>query len=474
MTEPDQIAQSEVVSLKTKFNYGISNIGSSAVSGVFATTLIFYYVEKLLLSEIYIIWAFILYAIWNAINDPLFGWLSDKTSTKWGRRIPYLILFSPIMAISFFLVWISPSVSQIGELGVFLWMLFTMLLYDTAFTAALLVYSALGQELSMDHRERAKIQIFAMVMGITGNVISIILPPMLLEEPGIQPFLIFIVILSIIQFVTMWITAFTVKERLELYHGDKPLNFYNSLKHTIKSKSFVIAVLMNFCMVFVSSVLMGNLFFYFSYAFEGIDQTIVIIVIFLSLLLGILSGVYYIVKQNEKKGLKSALLQSIIFLGLGLIVAGIMPGLLAGVGFYIIGIGLFGVMSLVNTAFGEVADEDEVKTGTRREAAIFGVNAFITKPAQSVAGAFIAVMLVLFSFVKPINGIQQAQSDFTILGIKLAIGIIPGIVFLGAALVFNKYPLYGEYLSEIKAKMYKMHEEKRKKYISKDLERSSN
>ena len=172
-------------------------------------------------------------------------------------------------------------------------------------------------------------------------------------------------------------------------------------------------------------------------------------------------------RVNEKKGLKSALLQSIIFLGSGLIIAGIMPGLFAGVGFYILGIGLFGALSLINTAFGEIADEDEVKTGTRREAAIFGVNAFITKPAQSIAGAFIAAMLVLFSFLKPINGIQQSQSASTIFGIKLAIGIIPGIVILGSAFIFSKYPLYGEYLSEIKTKMYKMHEEKREKYISK-------
>jgi GPH family glycoside/pentoside/hexuronide:cation symporter len=465
MTENDEIAPSEIVSFKTKLSYGISSIGSSAVAGVFATTLIFFYVEKLLLPEIYIIWAFAFYAIWNAINDPLFGWLSDKTSTKWGRRIPYLILFSPIMAISFYLVWVSPSVSEVGEFAVFLWMLFTMLLYDTAFTATLLVYSALGQELSMDHRERAKIQIFAMILGMSGNIVSIILPTILLEEPGIQPFIVFIVILALIQFITMWITAFTVKERLELSHGDEPLSFYNSLKHTIKSKSFVITVSMNFCMIFITSVLMGNLFFYFSYAFEGIDSTLVIIVIFLSLLFGILTGVYYIIRVNEKNGLKSALLQSIIFLGSGLIIAGIMPGLFAGVGFYVIGIGLFGALSLINTAFGEVADDDEVKTGIRREAAIFGANAFITKPAQSVAGAFIAVMLVSFSFVKPINGIQQSQSDFTIFGIKLAIGIIPGIVILGAALIFSKYPLYGKYLSEIKAKMYKMHEEKREKYM---------
>lgn len=466
MAETDGIKDSERVSFKTKFAYGITSIGSSAVSGVFATSLIIFYREKLLLSEIYIIWAFALYAIWNAINDPLFGWLSDKTKTRWGRRIPYLIVFAPIMAISFVLVWLCPPKTQIGETAVFLWMLMSMLLYDTAFTAALLVYSALGQELSMDHRERASIQVYSMVLGILGTFASMLLPLAFISEKGRQGFINLAIILAILQLITMWITAFTVKERLEFSRTEEPLSFIKSLKETVKNRSFLVTVAMNFCMIFVSSVLLGNLFFYIFYAFQGYPTIVVLATIILSLFGGIIFGVFYILRVNASKGLKAALMQSLVFLGSGLIIVGLLPGLTAAIGFFVAGIGLFGVLSLINAAFGEVADDDEVKTGNRREAAIFGVNAFLTKPAQSVAGVFIAFVLLAFRYREPVDGVQQAQSDFMILGIKLAIGVIPGLVILCAALIFTLYPLHGEYLNEIKTKMYQMHDEKKEKYLS--------
>ncbi|MHA1436838.1 MAG: MFS transporter [Promethearchaeota archaeon] len=460
----EEITPENKVKFSTKFYYGISAIGSSAVAGVFATSLIIFYRETLLLSEMYIILAFILYAIWNAINDPLFGWLSDNTKTRWGRRIPYLIIFAPVMAIAFFLIWICPTKEEIGEFGVFIWMLLTMLLYDTAYTAALLVYSALGQELSMDHRERANIQIFSMIFGIIGTFAALVLPLLFLGTPGSKSFIFLVLILAVIQFVTMWITAFKVKEKMEFSHVSEPLSFKDSLRETFKNKSFRITVAMNFCMIFVQSVILGVLFFYVYYVFQDYDIILILGILVLFLMSGIIVGIFYILKINALKGLKNALIRSLFLLGIGLILVGALPGLFSLFGFFIVGIGLFGVMALVNAAFGDVADEDEVKTSSRREAAIFGVNAFITKPAQSVAGAFIALMLLLFHYKEPTSHGQSYQSDITIIGLKLAIGIIPGLVVIGAILIYKMSPLEGEYLKQIKDTIKIMHEKKREQY----------
>ncbi len=451
---------------KTKLLYGISNLGSGTVSGIFATSLIFFYVEKLLLDEIYIAWAFTFYAIWNAVNDPLFGWLSDKTRTRWGRRIPYLRIFTPLLAISFILVWFSPTTGEIGQFGVFIWLLLSMLLYDTAYTASYLVYCALGQELSMDHGERAKAQAISMGLQFIGTIISLLLPDLFLEDPGTKSFLLLVIILAIMQLITMGITSLTIKERLEFSHVDEPLGIYQAFKHTIKSKSFIITVLTNFCMIFVQSVVLGNLFFTINYVYWGWSSTTIILLFGGLLIVGIVIGMIYILKIDAKMGLKTALLRSILFLGIGLILLGALPDLLSLIGIFVMGIGFAGVMTLMNTAFGEVADEDEVKTGVRREAAIFGTNSLITKPAQSVAGAFIALMLVFFGYQAPIGGVPQQQTDFTVLGLKLAIGIIPGLVILAAGLIFLLYPLHGSYLTEIKTKMNSMHAEKKKKYDS--------
>ena len=461
------LSSEEKLRFGKKFLFGIGNLGGQTVAGIFATSLIIFYREKLLLQELYIAWAFILYAIWNAINDPLFGWISDKTKTKWGRRIPYLRIFTPLLTISFILVWLGPTTNEAGQMGVFIWLLLTMLFFDTAYTAIYLVYLALAQEIRMDHVERANLQVFAMIFGLFGTFLSLVLPLLFLGDPGSAKFILLIVILAIIQLITMTITAFTVKERIEFSKVDEPLKFIDSFKETLKNKSFLITVSMNFCMIFVQSVVFGGIFFYVYYVMRDYDTLTILLLFFAFLISGIIVGYIYILKINKIKGLKVALIRSLISLGIGLILVGTLPGLAALAGMFFVGIGFLGAMTLVNTAFGEIADEDEVNTGTRREAAIFGINAFITKPAQSVAGVFIALILLLFAYQEPINGIQQAQSDFTIFGLKLAIGIIPGLVVLCGALIFKFYPLHGKYLADIKTTMHRMHDEKKEKFKSK-------
>ena len=461
--EFDQIAPEDIVPIKRKLGFASTAFGSQLVHGIFMISTLFYYREIMLLQEIYIIIAFGLYAIWNAVNDPLFGWLSDRTSTRWGRRIPYYWIFTPMMTISFILLWVSPTVEVIGQIGVFFWLLLFLCLYDTAFTATLLVWSALGQELSMDHRERASIQVYSLMFAVPGTLAALLLPMLFLAGAGREGFIFISIILGILQFIFMMITAITVKEKLEFSQVDKPLGLKDSLKHTFKSKSFIITVAMNFWLIFTQAVLFANLYFYTSYVFPGSDPFMILIVTVSLILIGLAVGTFYTVKVNEKKGVKTAMIRSIFWQAVGFLLIGILPGFLALLGFFFVGMGLYGAMSLFNAAFGEVCDEDEVKTGTRREAAIFGTNALITKPAESFAGMFIAFMLLVFLYQQPIGGVQQVQSDFTILGIKTAMGIVPAVVLFLSLLIYKFSPLHGQYLKEIKTKISHMHEEKREK-----------
>ncbi|MFX1273824.1 MAG: MFS transporter [Promethearchaeota archaeon] len=463
MVEQDEIKPEEKVKNSTKFYYGLTSLGTQIVHGVFQIALIFYFREKLLLPEIYLVWAFIFFAIWNAINDPLFGWLSDKTKTRWGRRIPYLFLFTPVMTLSFIFLWLGPTTVEIGNLGVFFYMLTFICLYDTAFTAALLVWTALGQEISMDHRERGNIQIYSLFLGLIGTLIALLLPSIFLDEPGREGFIILTIIFGIIQFITMEITTFKIKERLEFSKVDSAVGFIDSFKNTLKRTSFITTVIMNFFLIFIQSTFFGLLFFYTDYAIPEIDSTIILLLVVGLTVAGVGFGTYYTVKINKKKGVKTAMVNSIILHGIGYFLVGVLPGVLAVIGFFFVGVGIYASMTLFNVAFADVIDEDEVDTGTRREAAIMGINALITKPAESVAGVFISLMLLFFNYQEPIDGVQLQQLPITIFGIKLAIGIIPAIVAFLAALAYSLNPLYGDYLKEIKIKMYQMHVEKKEK-----------
>lgn len=473
MEKENERSPPDKLDIKVKLLYAISSFGSYTVFAVFLTSVIIYYREILLLPSIFILYAFSIYAILNALNGVFFGWISDRTKTKKGRRIPYLKYLAPFLALSFVMVWVSPSKEEIGVFGVFIWMLISMILFDIFYNTTNLAYMSLGQELSMDNKERANIQAINMYFGIISTLISLIIPIYILENLRRSDFIYFTIILAIIQLITMLITAFTIKERLEFSQVQEALGFIESFKQTIKNKSFLIVVFANFWIIFLQALLFGNMFFFIFYVYAQYNSSTILILIAFFILSGLFIGTYYTLKTNAKKGLKPALSESLILTGVGLILIGILPGIFALCGFFLFGFGLFGIVGLINTAYGAVADEDEVKNGTRREAAIFGIDAFITKPAQSIAGIFIAFILILFRYQEPIGGVQQSQSDFTLLGFRLAMGLIPGIIMLICALVFRMYPLHGDYLERVQSTMYQMHEEKSEKYEALKMENKS-
>jgi Na+/melibiose symporter-like transporter len=136
-TEPQAVK----LSFGYKVTWGIAALGNSLISGIFAALLPIFYQDYLGLNARWIGLASLIYGIWNALNDPIFGFISDSTRSKHGRRIPYMRYTAPFLALSFILVWLAPQ--KATDFSLFLWMLITMILYDGCYTIIGLVYSAL-------------------------------------------------------------------------------------------------------------------------------------------------------------------------------------------------------------------------------------------------------------------------------------------------------------------------------------------
>ena len=115
-----------------------------------------------------------------------------------------------------------------------------------------------------------------------------------------------------------------------------------------------------------------------------------------------------------------------------------------------------------NVLFAQVTDEDELKSGVRREAAFFGINALLTKPAQSISLILGPTLLELAGFVSS-NPTQSLEVQFII---KMLIGLIPGLAVLLGAIILIWYPLKGDYLKGIKEKVLELHASKEAKLRS--------
>ena len=114
--------------------------------------------------------------LWDAVNDPLFGLLSDRIRTRWGRRRVLLLFGAVPLGLFFMLMWIVPALDQIW-LAVYYAM--TFILFDTAFTIVHVGYNALTPEMTSDYDERSTLNGYRMVFSIAGTLGAIILATVL-------------------------------------------------------------------------------------------------------------------------------------------------------------------------------------------------------------------------------------------------------------------------------------------------------
>lgn len=450
------------LSLGYKVSWGVAALGTSLISGIYGAMLPIFYQDYLGLSARWIGIAATVYAIWNAINDPLFGFITDNTRSKLGRRIPYMRFTAPFLALTFMLVWLTPL--EAGDLSQFIWMLVTMLLYDTAYTIIGLVYSALLPEVSESDAERNGLQISSSLFAMLGMILGFLIPDFVRPQSGdtsLLPFRLAMVGVGIVGMALILFTTFKVKERKEFTVVDQPLTLIESVKYTFTSKSFLVLVSANFMSILTSSLVTGSMFYLADYVMQR--PTILLLV---ALFVPILIMIPMTSLLRSKLGVLRSQQLLLVIAGIGLLALPFVPQALIWVSLVMAGIGLSGPQVLTNVLFAQVADEDELRSGVRREGAFFGVNAFITKPAQSVALWLVAFILERTAFVTRESNAGQIfldQPASAIFGIKSFIGLVPGIALLLGALILQFFPLKGSYLQQVQADVLELHEEKNAK-----------
>jgi GPH family glycoside/pentoside/hexuronide:cation symporter len=451
--------------IRFKVLWSIASFGSALVSGTYGALLTIFYQDYLNLGHNWIALAALIYAIWNAFNDPLFGFISDNTKSKHGRRIPYMRFTAPFLALFFILVWTIPG--GMSEMGKFWWMLITMLLYDTAYTIIGLVYSALLPEITESDNERGSIQTYASVFSLIGTILGFLLPDMFranATSTNLLPIQIGMITIGIIGGICVIITSFSVKERPEFTQVDEPLGLLASIKYTFRSKAFLILTAANFMSILMQALIIGSMYYLADYVLQ-VPSILPLVFVFLGLLIGTI-----IVNLFAKRWGFVQMQQILLTVaGVALISITFVPHSLIYICLFIAGMGLSGPQVLTNVLFAQVADEDELKSGVRREASFFGTNALFTKPAQSVALAIVPYILAVTHFItrEENNGeIFLPQPAEAVLGIKIFIGLIPGIALLLGALILMWYPLRGARLAEQQQQILSLHAEKHAKLNS--------
>ncbi len=460
MTDPTKSPTPVRLSIGYKVTWGVAALGTSLISGTFGALLPIFYQDYLGLQAAWIGLASAIYAIWNAVNDPLFGYLTDSTRSRLGRRIPYMRFTAPFLAFTFILVWFAPQGA--GQPALFGWMLATMLLYDTCYTIIGLVYSALLPEVTESDGERHGLQVSASLFGLLGTLLGFLIPDFFRPKAGTDPVFLplqaSMIVVALFSMAVILLFTFRVKERPEFHRVDQPVPLRRALGYTLTSRSFLILVAQNFMSILMNSLLLGALFYLADYVLQ-VNAMLPLAAVFIPLIIGV--PVTQLLRRRW--GVVGAQQVLLLIAGTGLILLAFVPEPLILPCLALAGFGLAGPQTLTNLLFAQVADEDELRSGARREGSFFGVNALLTKPAQSVALALQPFILQATGFVtrESNRGVAYLnQPPEALFGIRALIGLIPGVAMLIGALLLFWFPLRGTYLGRVQADVLALHAEK--------------
>ena len=149
--------------------YGLGECANSLVmNGLFGFAML-YYTEALRLSPALAGIAMSVSVFWEAVSDPVMGYVSDRTRHRFGRRHPWMLAGGLLMALCFYFLWDVPESLYGRAMPLFAYLVAVNLLLRTGLTMFFIPYLALGFELSSDYEGRSKIQAVRQVMNMAAN-----------------------------------------------------------------------------------------------------------------------------------------------------------------------------------------------------------------------------------------------------------------------------------------------------------------
>ena len=454
----------EELSLKSKLAYGGFGAGISLPSQIAFSAITFFYNIVLGLNAELIGIAWLIFSFWNAINDPIFGFIEDHTkSERYGRRIPYIRFGAPLYGIVFILCWF-PFVDVNNQVALFFNLVVVLFVFDTLFTILGLINFTLPAEMALTEKERANLMVYSNIITSISLLISFILPISLLtgtESPDVTTsFLIAMIFVGIISSIIIFISSFYLKENKYTQLEDT-LPIIKGIKETFKNTPFLIFEVSNFSFTIALTILNTAIFYYVQYVLTlyGITTTFPLLLVFIMVFVFLL----IFNKLIGKFGVKKTFIFTLLWTGLSFLLTFFIGWTLefAIIGFILIGIGISGYMLTHQVVVADIVDYDETRTGKRRETTYSGINALITKPAISLANWLFLLIITFYGF----DSEQQTQNYSAQFGIMMGFSLIPSIFLILGALVMFFYPLDGPQWLSQKAEIIEIHEKKELEYI---------
>jgi glycoside/pentoside/hexuronide:cation symporter, GPH family len=458
------------MNLGTKLAYGAGDLGPAITANILAFFLLYFFTSVAGLNAGLAGSLLMISKIWDAVNDPIVGVLSDRThSRKWGRRYPWMLWGAIPFGITFFLQWIVPKFSSdptANQTGLFWYYIAVAVLFNTFYTIVNLPYTALTPELTQDYNERTSLNSFRFSFSIGGSILSLILAQVIFKvvtDAG-QRYLILGGICAVISTLPLFWCVFGTHDRstevakhhfVESESEPESLPYLQQLKIVFTNRPFLYVIGIYLCSwlgVQVTAAILP----YFVVNWLG-QPSSVFTAVALAVQGTALVMLYVWSAVSAKVGKKA-----VYFMGMGIwIIAQAGLFFLRPDQFNLVfplaimaGIGVSTAYLIPWSMMPDVIELDELNTGQRREGIFYGFMVLLQKIGLAIGLFLVGQALNAAGFIESVAGQPEpTQPESALFAIRLAIGPIPTIaLILGLVLAFF-YPITREVHAEILLKL---------------------
>lgn len=440
-------AQNVKLSLKTKLGFGVCDLGGNLFFTVIAFWMPMFLTDVVGLAAGLMGAAVLVGRLWDAVTDPMIGFLSDRTVSKWGRRRPYIFWGSFPLFVTMIIMFTAPGFTN--QTTLFIWATAALCLLATAYTLVNIPYSALTPDLTSDFDERTVLNGYRMSFAVVGTILGAgaAMPIVNAFSSRRVGFSVMGGIFGFVMMATALITFFTIKEPVRDRTAGK-VSMFGSYLSALKNVPFRLILIPWTLFITGVTVISGMVGYYFTYIYE---QPAMSSLALLELLVISLVSIPVWVKISRRIGKKMSYAAGMLILAvsiMGFFFIGHYDMAYAFVLMVFAGIGLSTHYVMPYALVPDVIEYDYAETGVRKEGVYYGMWTFISKLGQALASAIIGWILAGFGYVA-----NQIQSDTARLGIRLLIGPIPAVIFVIGIVVILFYPIDEKRYRSILAKI---------------------
>lgn len=442
------------LSLPVRLSYGVGELAAAIPASLSAFFLLYFFTTVAGLSPALAGGILLIGRLWDSVNDPVIGWLSDRTRSPLGRRFPWMLAGVVPFAICVALLWTVPNVDS--QWGRFAFYAVLSLFAFVAVTAVQLPYTALAAELSDDYDERTGLMGMKAAFSIGGSIFAMVLAQVVfarLSDPRQQYFLLGCIAAALaLVTVTLCVVGtfnryrLVQKHRPPLQPGPQSPSLVRELRTIGANPAFRIILGMYLC-GWMGIQVTAAMLPYFVDAWMGLPPTH-----FAQMALAVLGTAMVMIAVWNRVARRSGK-RTVFLLGAPLAVLGLLgmwtvqPSQVGWM--YVLGVitGM-GVATLYMVPFAmlpDVIDLDELNTGLRREGLYFSAIVFLQKLGLAAA-LFISGQLLNWTGYSATAASQPASALLTI---RLMMGVLPALLIAGSLLFAMRYPISRQRHQEI-------------------------